>query len=94
MEGLPRLTSRQMNALVGLSEVQKRKTGFTLRDLTIALDNASTSSTFTMLQRLEDLGLVVKNATDEDVPIKRFSYKTDVEVIEHEGTVGLLKMFA
>lgn len=93
MEGLPKLTRPQMNALAGLSEVQKRKTGFTVRDLTIALDHASTSSTLMMLRRLEDLGVAKRGVTDTDVTVKRRSYKTDVEVIEHEGTVGLLKMF-
>lgn len=94
MEGMPKLSRQQMHALVGLSQLQKRTTGFTVRDLTIELNNSSTSSTLMMLRRLEALGVAEKVATSKGVTITRSSYKTDIEAVEHNGTVGLIKMFA
>lgn len=98
MEGIPKLTSVQTKTLVQVIKLQKRRTGFTIRELTYATKNKAPSTVHTTLGILLKKGVVSQNEimpeTSQGIKlVARHSYKTDIDVVEHDGTVALFRMF-
>jgi len=98
MEGIAAITRAQQDTLVQLIKLQKKKTGFTIRELAYASRNKSTSAVHMKLGMLVKKGLATGNCIDETTAegkrlAARFSYKTDIDLVEHDGVVALVRMF-
>ncbi len=96
MEGIPSLTEQQLNILIPLIRLQKNPTGFTFREIGFNAPIQKTPSVVHgHLKRLEKKGVIKGNASDSKSNIKasRFSYSTDIELIETENVAALVRMF-
>lgn len=97
MEGIMAIRPAELNVLLQIIELQKRPNGYTIRDL-CGKANKAQSTTFATLGRMKKRGLIQENLIlspegHRAVAVHRFSYKTDIVLVEHNETSALVRMF-